>query len=65
DLYTVAANLTGLPALSIPAGFEGGLPVGVQLMGPPLSDEALLRLALAFEEATERAYLRTPLGEAF
>ena len=65
DLYTVAANLTGLPALSVPAGFEGGLPVGVQLMGPPLSDERLLRIALAFEEATEGAYLRVPLGEAF
>ncbi|MGQ9511084.1 MAG: Asp-tRNA(Asn)/Glu-tRNA(Gln) amidotransferase subunit GatA [Thermaceae bacterium] len=65
DLYTVAANLAGLPALSVPAGFEGGLPVGVQLYGRPLSDERLLRIALSFEEATDRAYLRAPLGLAF
>ncbi|BAW01252.1 aspartyl/glutamyl-tRNA amidotransferase subunit A [Thermus thermophilus] len=65
DLYTVGANLTGLPALSFPAGFEGHLPVGLQLLAPWGEDERLLRAALAFEEATDRAFLRTPLGEAF
>jgi aspartyl-tRNA(Asn)/glutamyl-tRNA(Gln) amidotransferase subunit A len=64
DLYTVGANLAGLPALSFPAGFEGHLPVGLQLLGPWGEDERLLRAALAFEEATDRAFLRTPLGEA-
>jgi amidase len=39
------ANLAGLPALAIPAGMAEGLPVGVQLIGPPQSDRALLSLA--------------------
>ncbi|SDF03270.1 aspartyl/glutamyl-tRNA(Asn/Gln) amidotransferase subunit A [Thermus arciformis] len=65
DLYTVGANLAGLPALSFPAGFEGHLPVGLQLLAPWGEDERLLRAALAFEEATDRAFLRAPLGEAF
>ena len=64
DLYTVGANLTGLPALSFPAGFEGHLPVGLQLLAPWGEDERLLRGALAFEEATARAHLKAPLGEA-
>jgi aspartyl-tRNA(Asn)/glutamyl-tRNA(Gln) amidotransferase subunit A len=64
DLYTVGANLTGLPALSLPAGFEGHLPVGLQLLAPWGKDERLLRAALAHEEATARAFLKTPLGEA-
>jgi aspartyl-tRNA(Asn)/glutamyl-tRNA(Gln) amidotransferase subunit A len=64
DLYTVGANLTGLPALSLPAGFEGHLPVGLQLLAPWGKDELLLRAALAHEEATARAFLKTPLGEA-
>ncbi|WP_448569502.1 Asp-tRNA(Asn)/Glu-tRNA(Gln) amidotransferase subunit GatA [Thermus sp.] len=64
DLYTVGANLTGLPALSFPAGFEGHLPVGLQLLAPWGKDELLLMAALAHEEATGRAFLKTPLGEA-
>ncbi|WP_243094238.1 Asp-tRNA(Asn)/Glu-tRNA(Gln) amidotransferase subunit GatA [Thermus thalpophilus] len=64
DLYTVGASLAGLPALSFPAGFEGGLPVGLQLLAPWGEDERLLRAALAFEEATDRAFLKTPMGEA-
>ena len=63
-LYNVGANLTGLPALSFPAGFEGHLPVGLQLLAPWGEDERLLRAALAFEEATARAHLKAPLGEA-
>ncbi|WP_027882550.1 Asp-tRNA(Asn)/Glu-tRNA(Gln) amidotransferase subunit GatA [Meiothermus rufus] len=63
DIDTVAVNLAGLPAISIPAGFEGSLPVGVQLMAPPLGDERLFSVAHAFEEATGRAFARVaPLG---
>jgi aspartyl-tRNA(Asn)/glutamyl-tRNA(Gln) amidotransferase subunit A len=54
DLYTLSANLAGLPAISIPAGFSsGGLPIGMQLLGPPLEEERLLRAARMFERATD------------
>jgi aspartyl-tRNA(Asn)/glutamyl-tRNA(Gln) amidotransferase subunit A len=52
DVCTIPANLAGLPALSLPCGFSDGLPVGLQLVGPPLSEETLLRAAYAFEQAT-------------
>ncbi len=58
DIDTVAVNLVGAPALSIPAGFEGALPVGVQLIGKPLQDERIFTVAHAFEQATERAFAR-------
>lgn len=51
DIMTVAANLVGVPAISVPAGEVGGLPVGLQLMAPQKADRALLGIARAFEEA--------------
>ncbi len=63
DIDTVAINLAGVPAMSIPAGFEGALPVGVQLVGKPLQDEMIFAVGYAFEEATERAFAKVaPLG---
>jgi len=50
DIMTVAANLTGVPAISIPAGESEGMPVGLQLMAPHRADRALLGLAQAAEE---------------
>jgi len=48
------ANLTGDPAVSIPCGFtRGGLPIGLQLIGPHWSEARLLAIAFAFEDATE------------
>ncbi|MEW6183497.1 MAG: Asp-tRNA(Asn)/Glu-tRNA(Gln) amidotransferase subunit GatA [Bacillota bacterium] len=52
DICTLAVNLAGLPGLSIPGGFAGSLPVGVQLIGPPFGEERLLRAAYAFEQET-------------
>ncbi|MFT7667833.1 MAG: aspartyl-tRNA(Asn)/glutamyl-tRNA(Gln) amidotransferase subunit A [Planctomycetota bacterium] len=52
DIFTVPASLAGVPALSLPAGFANGLPVGLQLIGPTLSEGRLLRVAAAFEQAT-------------
>jgi aspartyl-tRNA(Asn)/glutamyl-tRNA(Gln) amidotransferase subunit A len=49
DVFTVPANLAGLPAISIPAGLVDGLPVGVQLYAPPLAEPKLLQAAAALE----------------
>lgn len=49
DVFTVAANLAGLPALSIPAGFKENLPIGLQLMGSHFSEAKLLNLAHQFQ----------------
>lgn len=53
DVYTVPANLAGIPGISVPAGFSSGLPVGLQLLGPKWSEEMLLRVGYAYEQATE------------
>ena len=54
DIYTITVNLAGIPALSLPCGFtKGGLPIGLQLMGPAFSEENLLRAARVFEKATD------------
>ena len=54
DVYTIAANLAGLCAISLPCGFdEAGLPVGLQLMGPPFADGMLLNVAHRFQEFTD------------
>ncbi|MGH8149397.1 MAG: Asp-tRNA(Asn)/Glu-tRNA(Gln) amidotransferase subunit GatA [Steroidobacteraceae bacterium] len=53
DIYTIGANLAGLPALSIPCGFAAGLPVGLQLMGPHFAEERLLAAAHAYQRETD------------
>ncbi len=61
DLYTVGANLAGLPAISIPSGLsKSGLPFGIQLMGPQTHDSNVLRYANAFESATNFSSLTPP-----
>ncbi len=53
DIFTVTANLTGLPALSIPIGFtKSGLPVGMQITAPHFKEELLFQLGHAYEQAT-------------
>lgn len=52
DIETVPVNLAGIPALNIPLDFIDGLPVGLQVMGPPLSEEKLLSVGLLLEEIT-------------
>jgi aspartyl-tRNA(Asn)/glutamyl-tRNA(Gln) amidotransferase subunit A len=52
DVFTVPINLAGVPAVSIPCGFAGRLPIGLQLMGPHFGEATVLRAAQAFEEAT-------------
>jgi aspartyl-tRNA(Asn)/glutamyl-tRNA(Gln) amidotransferase subunit A len=53
DIYTIGANLAGLPAISIPCGFVRNLPVGLQLVAPPLNEGPLLRVAHHFQRATD------------
>lgn len=54
DVFTIAVNLAGLPAISVPCGFdEAGLPIGLQIIGKPFAEEEVLRVAHAFERATE------------
>lgn len=54
DIYTVSANLAGVPAISIPCGFDsGGLPVGLQLQAPRFGESKLLRAAHQFQGQTE------------
>ena len=54
DIFTISANLTGIPALSMPCGFsEEGLPIGVQLLGQPYDEQTLLRAARVYEAATD------------
>ncbi|MFA5088351.1 MAG: Asp-tRNA(Asn)/Glu-tRNA(Gln) amidotransferase subunit GatA [Candidatus Omnitrophota bacterium] len=54
DICTISANLSGLPAISLPCGFSrNGLPIGLQLMAKPFNEEMLFRVAYAYEQNTE------------
>ena len=62
DIYTIAANLAGIPAMSIPCGFVDGLPVGLQLMGNYFDEARLFNVAHQYQKATDH---HTKLPEAF
>jgi aspartyl-tRNA(Asn)/glutamyl-tRNA(Gln) amidotransferase subunit A len=53
DVCTLPINIAGIPAISIPAGFSDNLPIGMQIMGKPFSEEILLRIAFTYEQATD------------
>lgn len=53
DLYTVSANLSGLPGVSIPCGFAGGMPVGMQIVGQAFDEARLLSVAHQFQQSTD------------
>ncbi len=53
DVCTLPINIAGLPAISIPAGFANGLPIGMQIIGKPFSEETILKIAYAYEQATD------------
>jgi aspartyl-tRNA(Asn)/glutamyl-tRNA(Gln) amidotransferase subunit A len=53
DVCTLPINVAGVPAVSIPAGFSKGLPVGMQIIGKPFDEETILRTAYTFEQATD------------
>ncbi len=53
DIYTIGANLAGLPAMSIPCGFVGDLPVGLQIIGPHFAEAKLLNVAHGYQRETQ------------
>ena len=53
DIYTISANLAGIPGISVPCGFSGKLPIGLQILAPQFEEEKLLRIARMFERETE------------
>ena len=53
DVHVVAVNLAGIPALSVPCGISNGLPIGMQIMGPHLSEEMLLRIGHMYQRVTD------------
>lgn len=60
DVFTLSASLAGLPGLSLPCGFDGeGLPIGLQIMGQTFDEPTVLRVAYAYEQATDW-HTRTP-----
>jgi aspartyl-tRNA(Asn)/glutamyl-tRNA(Gln) amidotransferase subunit A len=58
--YTGAANLNGMPAVPLPAGSSGGLPIGIQILAPPGADALALRVAWALEQAAPEHRVQTP-----
>ncbi len=62
DVYTVSANLAGLPGISLPCGTSDGLPIGLQLLAAPLAEANLLRAADVYQRRT-RHHLARP-GES-
>ncbi|MBA7562191.1 Glutamyl-tRNA(Gln) amidotransferase subunit A [subsurface metagenome] len=53
DVCTLPINIAGLPAISIPAGFADGLPIGMQIIGKPFAEETILKIAYAYQQATD------------
>jgi len=54
DIYTISANLTGLPAISLPCGFDSeGLPIGMQIIGKHFDESTILAIAYAYEQSTD------------
>jgi aspartyl-tRNA(Asn)/glutamyl-tRNA(Gln) amidotransferase subunit A len=53
DVCTLPINIAGVPAISIPAGFAGGLPVGMQIIGKPFSEPTLFKISHAYQQVTE------------
>ncbi len=62
DILTVPVNMAGLPGMSIPCGFDNGLPIGMQLIGKAFDEATLFKAAYAFEQNTDFHTFRPALG---
>jgi aspartyl-tRNA(Asn)/glutamyl-tRNA(Gln) amidotransferase subunit A len=60
DYFTIPMSLAGVPALSVPAGYVGGLPVGLQIVAPAFEETRMLGVAHAYEQATRHAWAQAP-----
>jgi aspartyl-tRNA(Asn)/glutamyl-tRNA(Gln) amidotransferase subunit A len=63
DVFTIPANIAGLPAISIPTGFANGLPIGLQIIGKPFAEETILKIAHAYQQVTDWHKKRAVIGE--
>ena len=61
DVCTLPINIGGVPAISIPAGFADGLPIGMQIIGKPFNEETVLHVAFAYEQATDWRKTKSPV----
>jgi aspartyl-tRNA(Asn)/glutamyl-tRNA(Gln) amidotransferase subunit A len=61
DVCTLPINIAGLPAISIPAGFADGLPIGMQIIGKPFDEETILHIAFAYEQSTDWHKRKPPI----
>jgi len=61
DVCTLPINIAGVPAISIPAGFANGLPVGMQIIGKPFAEETILNIAFAYEQAVDWHKKKSPV----
>jgi aspartyl-tRNA(Asn)/glutamyl-tRNA(Gln) amidotransferase subunit A len=62
DIYTISANLAGLPGISVPCGFtKAGLPIGLQVLGPAFAEAVLLQAAFTYQRATSAHLQRARL----
>ncbi len=64
DIYTIAANLAGVPGISVPCGFdENNLPIGLQILAPAFAEDKLLRIARMFESQTDWHTKKPPVND--
>jgi aspartyl-tRNA(Asn)/glutamyl-tRNA(Gln) amidotransferase subunit A len=61
DVFTIPANMAGIPGIAVPCGFSDGLPVSLQILGRSFDEQTILRIAHAYEQSTEWHKQRPPL----
>jgi len=61
DVCTIPVNIAGIAGMSVPAGFSFGLPIGMQIMARPFGEEAIFKVAYAYEQACGWHNLRAPV----
>ena len=60
DVFTIPANMAGIPGVAVPCGFSDGLPVSLQILGPAFAEDTILRVAHAYEQAESWHTIRPP-----